>query len=64
MAALENWYQFTDDDCRQLAEWQERFEREQDELNHTVYMRYKFARWLVERGVLDEFTVEAPTEDA
>lgn len=64
MAALENWYQYTDDECRQLAAWQERFEAEQDELNHAAYVRYEFARWLVDHEVLNEFGIEPPTEDA
>lgn len=64
MTALESWYQFTDDECRQLGIWQERFEREADERISLQVKRLEFAKWLVEHNILNEFNVIDTTEDA
>lgn len=64
MAALENWYQFTDDEAYQLSVWQERFEREADERIDVQVKRLDFAKWLVEHNILNEFDVIDATEDA
>lgn len=61
MIALENWYQFTDDECRQLGAWQERFNAEQDSLNQAAYKRLEFAKWLVAHGVLNEWGSDTST---
>ncbi|HEV7236877.1 MAG TPA: hypothetical protein VGN15_11885 [Ktedonobacteraceae bacterium] len=64
MNVLENWYQFTDDECRQIGEWKEQFNAEQDELNQKAYRRLEFASWLVEHNILNEFTITDTTADA